>query len=208
MPPAHWLVKSEPSTYAWDRLVDERRTFWDGVRNYEARNNLRAMKVGDLLLYYHSGESPEVVGVARVVREAYQDPTTDEDAWVAVDVEPLQRLDAPVSLAAIRGEPALAEMFLIKRGRISVVPVSPPEFARVLVLGATLLRPDAVPEKLPPRPAPERKKKKEAARKPATKPRKKKATAPANAKKKKTKKSQAAKKSPRARRGRGTARAR
>jgi predicted RNA-binding protein with PUA-like domain len=156
MPAQYWLVKSEPFKYPWDQLVDDGRTFWDGVRNYEARNNLRAMRVGDLVLYYHSNEGKEVVGVARVVAEAYPDPTTDDDAWVVVDLEALQRLDAPVSLAAIKGEAALSEIALVKRGRISVVPITPAEFERVLAMGHTVLRPDAVPEKLPPREPPER----------------------------------------------------
>jgi len=153
---AHWLVKSEPFKYSWDQLVDDGRTYWDGVRNYEARNNLRAMKVGDLALYYHSNEGKEVVGVARIVGEAYPDPTAADDAWVVVDVEPVQRLEEPVSLAAIKSERALAEMALIKRGRISVVPVTRGEFARVLAMGRTLLREGARPEKLPPRDPPPR----------------------------------------------------
>lgn len=156
MPGQYWLVKSEPFKYPWDQLVEDGRTHWDGVRNYEARNNLRAMKVGDLVLYYHSNEGKEVVGVARVVAEAYPDPTTDDDAWVVVDLEALQRLDAPVSLAAIKDEPALSEIALVKRGRISVVPIAPAEFECVLAMGHTVLRPDAIPEKLPPREPPER----------------------------------------------------
>jgi predicted RNA-binding protein with PUA-like domain len=156
MPLGHWLVKSEPFKYAWDQLVEDGRTEWDGVRNYEARNNLRDMKVGDLVLYYHSNEGKEVVGVARVCGEAYPDPTTDDDRWVAVDVEPVQRLEEPVTLAAIKAEPALSEIALVRRGRISVVPITPGEFARILAMGQTALRPDARPEKLPPRPAPPR----------------------------------------------------
>lgn len=156
MPRAHWLVKSEPFKYSWDQLVDDGRTYWDGVRNYEARNNLQAMKVGDLVLYYHSNEGKEVVGVARIVGESYPDPTTDEEAWVVVDLEPVQRLEAPVTLADIKAEPALAEMALVKRGRISVVPVSKAEFDRVLAMGKTALRRGARAEKLPPREAPPR----------------------------------------------------
>ena len=196
MPPAHWLVKSEPSVYSWDRLVDDRRTLWDGVRNYEARNNLRAMRVGDLALYYHSGDGPEVVGVARIVRESYPDPTSDEEAWVVVDVEPLQRLERSVALAAAKAEPRLRSMQLITRGRISVVPVTPEEFACVLALGATELREGAVPEKLPPRSDAPRKAHAEA--KPAAKRARKAAKKKRTAGKKSTKK----KSSPTRRRGR------
>ena len=153
---SYWLVKSEPFKYSWDQLIDDGQTYWDGVRNYEARNNLRAMKLGDLALYYHSNEGKEVVGVAKVVGEAYPDPTTDEDAWVVVDFAPVQRVEEPVSLAAIKAEPALAEMALIKRGRISVVPVTRRDFDRVLKMGRTVLRPGARPEKQPPREAPPR----------------------------------------------------
>lgn len=156
MPRAHWLVKSEPFKYSWDQLVDDGRTYWDGVRNYEARNNLQAMKVGDLALYYHSNEGKEVVGVARIVGESYPDPTADDDAWVVVDLEPVQRVEEPVTLADIKAEPALAEMALVKRGRISVVPVTKTEFDRVLAMGKTKLRAGATPEKLPPREPPKR----------------------------------------------------
>lgn len=152
MPRGHWLVKSEPFKYSWDRLVEDGSTFWDGVRNYEARNNLQAMKVGDLALYYHSNEGKEVVGIARIVGEARPDPSIDDPTWVVVDLAPLQRLEEPVTLADVKADPQLAEMFLVKRGRISVVPVTPAEFERVLALGKTALREDATPEKLPPRP--------------------------------------------------------
>lgn len=153
---SYWLVKSEPFKYAWDELVDDGQTYWDGVRNYEARNHLRAMKLGDLALYYHSNEGKEVVGVAKVVGESYPDPTTDDDAWVVVDFAPVQRVEAPVSLAAIKAEPALAEMALIKRSRLSVVPVTKSEFDRVLRMGETVLKPGARAQKLPPRPDPPR----------------------------------------------------
>lgn len=152
MPRGHWLVKSDPFKYSWDRLVEDGSTFWDGVRNYEARNNLQAMKVGDLALYYHSNEGKEVVGIARIVGEARPDPSIDDPTWVVVDLAPLQRLEEPVTLADVKADPQLAEMFLVKRGRISVVPVTPTEFERVLALGKTALREDATPEKLPPRP--------------------------------------------------------
>lgn len=136
MAPAHWLIKSEPNTYAWSRLVGDKKTTWDGVRNFAARLNLRAMKKGDLLLFYHSGDGKEVVGVAKVAREAYQDPTTTED-WSVVDVEPAFPLKEPVGLAAIKADKALREMVLLRQGRLSVVPVKPGEFARILELGKT-----------------------------------------------------------------------
>jgi len=139
MPRRYWLVKSEPNKYSWNQLVKDRRTHWDGVRNHEARNNLQAMQKGDLLLYYHSNEGKEVVGVARVSGEAYPDPTTKDERWVVVDLEPVAPLAEPVGLAAIKAEPALAEMALLRRSRLSVVPVTKPEFDRVLRMGRTKL---------------------------------------------------------------------
>jgi predicted RNA-binding protein with PUA-like domain len=135
---AYWLVKSEPSVYAWSKLVREGVAVWDGVRNFEARNNLRAMKKGDLLLFYHSNEGKEIVGVARVRREAYQDPTTKED-WSVVDVEPVKPLAVPVTLAAIKSHPKLKEMALVKRSRLSVTPVTKAELDAVLAAGKTKL---------------------------------------------------------------------
>jgi predicted RNA-binding protein with PUA-like domain len=137
--PKHWLVKSEPFKYSFDRLVEEKKTTWDGVRNFEARNNLRAMKRGDLLLFYHSNEGKAVVGVAKVAREAYPDETAEEGDWSVVDVSPVKPLAVPVSLEAIRAEKALAEMQLLRRSRLSVVPVTPEEFAKILALGRTKL---------------------------------------------------------------------
>jgi predicted RNA-binding protein with PUA-like domain len=134
-----WLVKSEPFKYAWDQLVKDRWTYWDGVRNYEARNNLAAMQKGDLALYYHSNEGKEVVGVARIKKEHYPDPTTDDERWVVVDLEPVLPLAEPVSLATIKDDPKLSEMQLVRRGRLSVVPVERAEFTRVLKLGKTKL---------------------------------------------------------------------
>lgn len=131
-----WLVKSEPSVYAFEQLVEDGRTAWDGVRNYEARNNLRAMKKGDLCLYYHSNEGKEIVGIAKVARTAYQDPKTDED-WSAVDVVPVKKLRKPVTLAQIKAHPKLSKMALVKRSRISVVPVTEDELAQVLALAET-----------------------------------------------------------------------
>ncbi|HSO39687.1 MAG TPA: EVE domain-containing protein, partial [Labilithrix sp.] len=111
-------------------------TTWDGVRNYEARNNLRAMKKGDLLLFYHSNEGKEMVGLARVKRAAYQDPKTDDD-WSAVDVVPVKRLKRPVTLAQVKAHPELSRMALVKRSRISVVPVTDQELSLVLALAQT-----------------------------------------------------------------------
>ena len=134
---SYWLMKSEPVKYSWDQLVLDGSTYWDGVRNYEARNNLASMKAGDLALYYHSNEGKEVVGVARVTAPSYPDPTTDDDRWVVVDIEPVVALTRPVSLAEIKADAELAEMALVKRGRISVVPVHGDEFRHILKLGAT-----------------------------------------------------------------------
>jgi len=132
-------VKSEPFKYPFGRLVTERKTTWDGVRNFEARNHLRAMKTGDQLLFYHSNEGKEIVGIAKVVRAAYADPTADDGDWSVVDVAPVKALAAPVSLATIREDKKLAEMQILKRSRLSVVPVTPAEFKRVLELGKTKL---------------------------------------------------------------------
>ncbi|HEY8942638.1 MAG TPA: EVE domain-containing protein [Polyangiaceae bacterium] len=136
---SYWLAKSEPSTYPWQRLVQERRTSWDGVRNFEARNNLRAMKKGDLVLFYHSGEGKEIVGLAKVTKEAYPDSTAEDGDWSAVDLAPVKPLATPVGLARIKADPRLAGMALLKRSRLSVVPVTRSEFERILELGATSL---------------------------------------------------------------------
>jgi len=133
-----WLVKSEPYKYSYADLVRDGRATWDGVRNYEARNNLRAMRAGDLLLYYHSNEGKAVVGLAQVAREAHQDPTTTDD-WSAVEITPLAPLAAPVNLATIKATPALAGMSLLRRSRLSVVEVSWPEVDVILKLGRTRL---------------------------------------------------------------------
>lgn len=139
MPKTCWLVKSEPFKYSWDEFVKDGRTYWDGVRNYEARNNLAAMKKGEFALYYHSNEGKEVVGVARVVGESYPDPTTDDERWVVVDLEPVAAFEEPVSLATIKNDPALSEIALVKRSRLSVVPIAHKEFQRILKLGKTRL---------------------------------------------------------------------
>ncbi|RYY85810.1 MAG: EVE domain-containing protein [Chitinophagaceae bacterium] len=129
---AYWLIKSEPFKYSWDQFVQDGQTFWDGVRNYAARNNLSAMKKGDQLFFYHSNEGLEIVGIARVVKEAYPDPTTDEDAWVVVDVKPLKPLKTPVSLKAIKADPRLKDMALLRLSRLSVQPVTDAEWTIVL----------------------------------------------------------------------------
>ncbi len=129
----HWLIKSEPTKYAFEQLVKDGRTSWDGIRNFEARNNLRAMKKGDLALYYHSNEGKAVVGVARVAREAYADATSEDD-WSAVDIEPVRALARPVSLDELRSHRVLGKMMIFRRPRLSVVPVTPEEFERVLAL--------------------------------------------------------------------------
>jgi predicted RNA-binding protein with PUA-like domain len=131
---AYWLLKSEPFKYPWDQLVKDKKTYWDGVRNYAARNNLRAMKKGDLAFFYHSNEGTEIVGIAKIVGEAYQDPTTTEEAWLAVDVAPVRKLKRPVSLAQIKAEPSLSQMALIRLGRLSVQPVTESEWQKVLEL--------------------------------------------------------------------------
>jgi predicted RNA-binding protein with PUA-like domain len=136
---AYWLMKSEPFKYAWDDLVRDGSTYWDGVRNYEARNNLAAMKRGDLALYYHSSEGKEVVGVVEIVKEAYPDPTTDDERWVVVEIEPRVAFREPVSLGTVKADPKLAEIQLVRRGRLSVVPLTPFEFRYILELGKTAL---------------------------------------------------------------------
>lgn len=136
---AFWLVKSEPYKYPFSQLVADGETRWDGVRNFEARNNLRAMKKGDLLLYYHSNEGKEIVGIAKVAREAYPDPTSDED-WSVVDVAPVKPLAKPVSLARIKAHPVLSKMALVRRSRLSVVPVTEAEFTAALAEGETALQ--------------------------------------------------------------------
>src|SRR5215218_4372661 len=108
-----WLIKSEPSSYSWDQLVKDGHTVWDGIRNYTARNNLRAMKKGDEAFYYHSNEGLEIVGIAKVIKEAYQDPTSEEEAWVAVDFKPVRKLKKPVSLKDIKADKRLADMDLM-----------------------------------------------------------------------------------------------
>lgn len=128
----HWLVKSEPSVYSFDQLLKDKKTFWDGVRNYAARNYLREMKKGDEVFYYHSNEGLEIVGIVTVVKEAYQDPTTDNANWVAVDVKPVKRLEKPVTLQQVKDEKSLADMELVKNSRLSVQKVTEKQWNKIL----------------------------------------------------------------------------
>ena len=138
---SHWLVKSEPSAYAWDQLVAEKRTLWTGVRNFTARNHLAAMQKGDLVLFYHSGEGKEVVGVAKVTAEAQPDPTAKAgEGWVAPQLAPVKPLAAPVTLATIKADLKLREIELVRQSRLSVMPIPKPAFDRILALGKTALR--------------------------------------------------------------------
>lgn len=131
---AYWLVKSEPSTYSWDQLVKEKQTCWSGVRNYAARLHLRNMKKGDEVFFYHSNEGTDIVGIAKVVKEAYQDPTTTDDKWVAVDLKPVKKLKNPVTLETIKKDKRLASMALVRIGRLSCQPVSDAEWNVVMEL--------------------------------------------------------------------------
>ena len=131
----YWLVKTEPGTYSWDDLIKDKSTFWDGVRNYQARNNLKAMAKGDQMLYYHSVNDKVVMGIAQVIKEHYQDPSTDDDRWVAVDIKPIKALKNPVSLADVKADSKLKDMVLVNNSRLSVQPVKKMEFERVLSMG-------------------------------------------------------------------------
>lgn len=131
----YWLVKSEPFKYSWDQFVKDGRTFWDGVRNYGARNNLRAMSIGDRVLFYHSNEGLAIVGIAEVVREGYQDPTTEDSNWVVVDIKPLKAMPKPVTLAQVKAEPLLKDMDLVRLSRLSVGAVKEREFRKILAMG-------------------------------------------------------------------------
>lgn len=131
---AYWLIKSEPFKYAWDQFVADGSTFWDGVRNYAARNNLRSMKKGDLAFFYHSNEGLEIVGIAKVIKESYQDPTTEETAWVVVDFKPHKKLKNPVKLSEIKATPSLSNMALIRLGRLSVQPVLEEEWEIIMAI--------------------------------------------------------------------------
>ncbi len=133
----YWLVKSEPDEYSYDDLVTEKRAMWDGIRNYAARNNLRAMREGDLVLFYHSRKGLEVVGICQVVKEHYPDPTAEKGDWSVVDVVPIKRLKKPVSLKTIKATPELAEIPLVRISRLSVMPLEKEAFEKILALGET-----------------------------------------------------------------------
>jgi predicted RNA-binding protein with PUA-like domain len=128
----YWLVKSEPFKYSWDQFVKDGKTMWDGVRNFAARNNLRAMAKGDQVFFYHSNEGMEIVGIAEVVKTAYQDPTTDDTNWVVVDLKPVKVLPKPVGLAELKQDPAFENMDLVRLGRLSVGAVKPAEYKKIL----------------------------------------------------------------------------
>jgi predicted RNA-binding protein with PUA-like domain len=130
----YWLVKSEPFKYSWDKFVADKETYWDGVRNYQARNNLKEMKMGDLVLFYHSNEGKNVVGIAKVTKEYYQDPTTDDSNWVVVNLAPVEALKNSVSLETIKNDERLKNISLVKQGRLSVMPLKAEEFDRILEL--------------------------------------------------------------------------
>ena len=134
---AYWLVKSEPFKYSWDQFQKDKKTYWDGVRNYAARNFLKAMKKGDQVFFYHSNEGLEIVGIAEVAKEFYQDPTTDDEAWVVVDLKPKKKLKKTVTLQQIKQDKRLANMALVKLGRLSVTPVTDEEWTIIMDLAET-----------------------------------------------------------------------
>jgi len=131
---AYWLVKSEPFKYSWDKFTEDKQTMWDGVRNYAARNNLKAMKKGDEVFWYHSNEGLEIVGIAKVAKEHYQDPTTDDANWVVVDLKPFKKLKKPVTLDTVKTDRRLANMALVRLGRLSVQPVTDEEYHIIMEL--------------------------------------------------------------------------
>ncbi len=135
----YWILKTEPFKYSWEDLNKDGKTFWDGVRNYQARNNMQDMKKGDLAYIYHSNKGLEIVGIAMIIKEAYQDPTTDDDRWVAVDIAPVQPMTEPVSLKALKSNPKLEDLAMIKQGRLSVSPVTTKEWNEILKMGKTKL---------------------------------------------------------------------
>ena len=134
-----WLVKQEPETYPWSQLVSEKKTLWDGVRNYQARNFMRKMAKGDLVLFYHSGKAREIVGLARVAKAAYPDPTATDGDWSAFDIEAIKSLDRAVSLKEIKVDSNLQDLMLVRNSRLSVMPVEAKDFKRLLDLGQTSL---------------------------------------------------------------------
>jgi len=135
----YWLMKSEPFKYSWQQLVEDKKTFWDGVRNYAARNNMKAMEKGDIVFFYHSNEGKEIVGIAKVVKEHYPDPTIEDDRWVAVDIKPIKAMKTPVTLAMVKAEPKLKDMELVRLMRLSVGKVSKKEFELIMKMGDTTI---------------------------------------------------------------------
>lgn len=133
----YWLVKSEPDTYSWEKLVQEGEAVWDGVRNYQARNNLKLMKKGDSVLFYHSNIGLAVVGIARVAKEFFQDPTTPDERWVSVKLKPVKALKRPVTLSEIKAAPELSELLLVRHSRLSVMPVDKKHFDQIVALSAS-----------------------------------------------------------------------
>jgi predicted RNA-binding protein with PUA-like domain len=131
----YWLVKSEPETYSWTDLVKDKKTMWDGVRNFAARLHLRAMKKGDCVLFYHSGDDKCVVGISEVVKEHYADPTAKEGDWSVVDIKPVKALKTPVTLAQVKAEKKLADIYLVRQGRLSVMPLKKSEFELIVKMG-------------------------------------------------------------------------
>ncbi len=131
----HWLVKSEPFKYSWEEFLRDGWTYWDGVRNYQARNNLKGMKEGDLVLFYHSNKGLEVVGISEVIREYYQDPTTEDERWVVVDLKPVETLENPVSLKRIKGDERLKDIALVRQSRLSVMRIEKKHFDTIVDLG-------------------------------------------------------------------------
>ncbi len=128
----YWLLKTEPFKYSWENLQEDEHTYWDGVRNYQARNNLQAMKKGDMAYIYHSNEGKEIVGIAMVIKESYPDPTIDDDRWVAVDIAPVKSLEQPISLKELKANPKLENMSMLRQGRLSVCPISQEEWDEIL----------------------------------------------------------------------------
>jgi predicted RNA-binding protein with PUA-like domain len=128
----YWLVKSEPTEYSYDDLVKDGSTYWDGVRNYTARNNMKSMKIGDKVLFYHSVNEKSVVGISKVIKEYYQDPTTDDERWVVVDLAPEIKLKNPVTLSEIKADPGLVDIALVRQSRLSVMPLDKTAFTRIV----------------------------------------------------------------------------
>ncbi len=133
----YWLVKSEPDKYPFDQLIKDKKAVWDGVRNYAARNNLRDMKKGDLVFFYHSNEGKEIVGLTKVVKESYQDPTTEDPNWLVVELAPVKKFKKTITLATIKAHNVLSNMTMIKLSRLSVTPVKPEEFDLIIALSET-----------------------------------------------------------------------